>query len=318
MNQSVEKLIVMIPAFNERETIGRVIKSIPRQISGIEKVEILVIDDGSTDGTAGVAKSAGADHVVSHHINLGLARAFATGLEAASGLGASVIVNIDADGQYDALEITKLIEPVISRNADIVIGDRQVRHLKFMPIQKKYGNVLGSFIVRILSGTGIADASSGFRAFSQEAARRLNIFSKGTYTHETIIDAASRGLRLAQIPVAFRETARSSGESRLISSVFQHVKNSGMIIVRTFVLYRPLKAFFYLGSVFIIAAVALGIRFLYYYFTIGGQGKIQSLILAGVLAIVGFQILVMGFLADAVSANRRVSEEVLYRLKKRN
>ncbi|PIR97584.1 MAG: glycosyltransferase family 2 protein [Candidatus Doudnabacteria bacterium CG10_big_fil_rev_8_21_14_0_10_41_10] len=313
-----KKLIVMIPAYNERETIGEVIRKIPRKILPFETLEILVIDDGSRDGTVQVARDAGANHVISHDINRGLATTFNTGLQTAIKLGADVIVNIDADGQYDSSEIGNLVKPILEKKAEIVIGDRQVRGLIFMSAVKKYGNILGSFLIRKLSGADVTDASSGFRAFSREAALRLNVFTTVTYTHETIIDAASKGIKIGEVDIKFLQTKRPGGKSRLISNVFQHIKNSFMMIVRTYILYKPLKAFFYLGSTFILAGAILGVRFLYFYITVGGQGKIQSLILVAVLAIVGFQIVMMGFLADASHINRKVSEELLYREKAKN
>lgn len=309
------RLVVMIPAYNEEASIGQVIKAVPRNIPGVAEIKVLVVDDGSTDQTVGNASEAGADTVVSHSLNRGLAATFTTGLHKALERGADIIVNIDADGQYVPAEIERLIGPILSGEADIVIGNRQIRKLAFMPVSKKYGNLIGSWVVRGLSGAKVSDASSGFRAFSAEAAAHLNVFSPFTYTHETIIDAASKGLKIAQVPCTFLPTARPGGGSRLIASVSQHIKNSAAVIIRTYVIYKPLKAFFYLGSLFLAASLVIGIRFLYFYFQGLGQGKIQSLILGAVLAIVGFQIILMGFLADAVSAARKVSEELLYRLK---
>jgi len=308
----------MIPAFNEQDTIAQVISSIPRQVEGFSETKILVIDDGSVDNTVQVARNSGADRLFQLGKNQGLASAFSKGLEQAVAMGAQVIVNIDADGQYNASEIGKLCKPILEGKADMVIGNRQVKKLTFMPFSKKYGNRLGSWLVRKLSGTSVIDASSGFRAFTRDTSLRLNVLANHTYTHETIIDAASKGLVIANVDVEFLPTSRAGGKSRLIHNVLTHVKNSLLIIVRTFVLYRPLKAFSILGAVFISGAVLIGVRFIYYFTQGQGDGKIQSLIFAAILAIVGFQIIIMGFLADATSVSRKVSENILLEIKSRN
>ncbi|HLC44456.1 MAG: hypothetical protein A2722_03780 [Candidatus Doudnabacteria bacterium RIFCSPHIGHO2_01_FULL_50_11] len=311
-------LAVMIPAFNEEATIESVVRSIPRSIAGIERVGVFVIDDGSTDQTVSQAQKAGADRVISLGVHRGLAAAFSRGLDEAMRSGAAWVVNFDADGQYEPSEISALLEPIRGGRADIVVGNRQVRELDFMPRSKRYGNLFGSWVVRKLSGIAITDASSGFRAYSREAALRLNIFAQHTYTHESIIDAASKGLRMTEVPCTFRPTKRPSGESRLINNIFRHIGQSGLVILRTLILYRPLKIFITTGLIFFLTAVAIGTRFLYYYVHGAGSGKIQSLLLAAVCAIVGFQIIVMGFLAHATGVNRRLNEEILYRAKARS
>lgn len=230
----------MIPAYNEEETLGSVIKEIPRQIQGIDEVKVLVINDGSKDRTAEVSKEVGADYVVSHNRNKGLAQTFKTGLEEALFQGADIIVNTDADGQYDGNEIPKLIDPILKNEADIVLGDRQVKTLEHMPFGKKMGNRISSWVVRRASGLPIKDAQTGFRAFSREAALRMNIVSEYTYTQETIIQAAYKKLKIAQIPIIFR---KRPGKSRLISGIWNYAKKSGLTIIRTYRDYKPLKIF---------------------------------------------------------------------------
>lgn len=308
------KLIVTIPAYNEEGSIAAVIQSIPRAIHGIDQVEILVIDDGSKDRTVEVARQSGADHVISNIVNRGLATSFRRGINKALELGADIIVNTDADNQYDQSEIPKLIQPILDKKADIVSGDRQVKTLDHMPKAKKYGNMIGSWVVRRVSGLPIQDASSGFRAFSRDAALQLSVFSEHTYTHETIIEANDKKLVFVEVPCTFR--GRDGTSSRLISGVFSHIKKSGITIVRTLVRHKPLKTFTYTGLVLIIAGIVIGSRFLYFYFHGQGSGHIQSLIFMAVSIMLGFQIVVLGLLADNINANRRINEEILYRIKK--
>lgn len=311
------KLIIMIPAYNESETITDVIKSIPPVIAGVDEVCVLVIDDGSDDDTAIKAKEAGADYVISNKENQGLAFTYNRGLDYALTKGADLIVNFDADGQYRAEEISLLIKPLVDDQADLVIGDRQVQKLDFMPLTKKYANRLGTWVISRLAGIEIRDASSGFRAFNKEAALKLITFSNHTYTHESIIDAVNKKLTIHQIPITFMPTKRSDGKSRLISGVGRHIKKSLVVIIRTHVFYKPFRTFFYTGAMFISVAFLVGVRFLYYYFQGATEGKIQSLVLGVALAIVGFQIFLMGFISDAISQSRKLSEEILYRLRKR-
>ncbi|MBU1148459.1 glycosyltransferase family 2 protein [Patescibacteria group bacterium] len=228
-----------------------------------------------------------------------------------------MILNIDADNQYDASEIPKLLEPILKDEADIVSGDRQVKTLDHMASSKKYGNMLGTWVVKKVSGLPIKDASSGFRAYSREAALRLNVISQHTYTHETIIQAANKNLRFVEVPVAFRRTERDGNESRLIGGVWGHVKKSGATIVRTYSTYRSLKTFFFIGLPFFLIGLFFILRFLYFYFFDSGVGHIQSLIIAAILVIVGFQVFIIGLVADGINANRKINEEILYRLKKK-
>ena len=309
------KLIFIIPAYNEEKTIGRVLGQIPGHIRGIEKIETLVIDDGSTDATAEKALTAGADGIVTNRQNIGLARSFQRGINAALERSADIIVNLDADGQYDPQEAAALIEPILAKRAEIVIGDRQIAKLKFMPAGNKYGNLIGSWALRKLTGARVRDASSGFRAFSREAALNLYTFFSHTYTHETIIQAVYKNLPIAEVPIRFRE--RQAGESRLINSLYSHIKNSTLTIVRTILMYKPLKTLFYSGLVIMVPGIYLGLRFLYYFYVLGRSGgKVQSLILAAILIIIGFFVIVLGLLGDLIAKNRKINEDILYRLKK--
>lgn len=308
------KLIVMIPAFNEEKTIGSVIKEIPREVEGFDEVEILVIDDGSTDRTVEVAREAGADYVVSHKKNLGLANAFKTGLETALKLGADVIVNIDADGQYNAKEIPKLVKPILEGEADIVIGDRQIDRLDHMPRAKKIGNKIATWVTRRLSGLPVKDAQSGFRAFSREAAMRMNLLGDYTYVQETIIQAANKNLRIEWVPVEFR---KREGESRLIPSIWSYAKKAGLTIIRTYRDYHPLRVFLSVGLVFLLAGLAFGLRVLLHYFNTGMvTPHLPSAVLSVVLIVVGSLSVILGLVADILKMQRLLQEEILYRLKK--
>lgn len=307
------KLIIIIPAFNEEETIGNVIREIPRNTSGITEIKIFVINDGSTDSTEIIALAAGADKVINNKKNIGLAKTFEKGIESALNAGADIIVNTDADGQYNQAEIPKLIAPILGGRADIVIGDRQVEKLKFMKSGNKYGNILGSWILRKLTNSSIRDASSGFRAFSCDAANKLNIYYAHTYTHETIIQAVYKNLVIGQVPIEFRE--RQNGKSKLIRNIFIHIKNSALIIMRTILLFKPLKTLFYLGLIIILPGIILGLRFLYYFINSRASGMIQSLILSSTLIIIGFIVIILGFIGDLIAKNRKINEEILYQIK---
>lgn len=310
------KLIVTIPAYNEEKSIGAVIRSVPRKIKGIEKVEILVANDGSTDNTVREAKKAGTDYVVSNKRNLGLAKTFKRALDEAISLGADIIVNTDADNQYDQKEIPKLIKPILEGKADIVIGNRQVEKLDHMPSSKKYGNIIGSWVIRKLTGTNVTDASSGFRALTREAAQAFNLLSTHTYTHETIIQAANKDLAIAEVPIAFKR--REYGKSRLISGVWGHIKQSLATIIRTILMYKAFKYLVALGSLLMGVGFLGIVRFLYFFFTTGGAGHIQSLVISSILISIGFMTAVMGVLADLVSINRRILEGLSHGLKKRS
>ena len=301
------KLIVTIPAYNEEKTIGKVIKSVPRKIKGISKVEILVWSDGSTDKTAEVSKKAGADYVFSNKINLGLAKTFALILQKAIGLKADIIVNTDADNQYDQKEIPKLLKPILNGKADMVLGNRQIKKLNHMPLAKKYGNIIGSWTIRMLTGCNVRDASTGFRAFTRECAQKFNLLSSHTYTHETIIQAINKDLAIVEVPVKFKK--RSSGNSRLILGVWPHIKKSAATIIRAVLMYKAFKVLATSGLLIMSFGILGGFRFLYFYFSGNGSGHIQSLIFSSILINLGFTICIMGILADLISINRKIGEK---------
>lgn len=307
------KLIVQIPCHNESETLGQVITRIPRQIPGIDLVELLVVDDGSTDDTAQVARALGVDHIVRHARNRGLASAFATGLDACLRLGADIIVNTDGDNQYPSERIPDLIRPIIDGKADMVLGDRQIERIAGLSVQKRLLSRFGSAMVRILSGTDVPDAPSGFRAYSKEAAMRLNVFTTYSYTLETLIQAGNQRMAIQYIPIVTNPQTR---ESRLFKSIGQYIQRSGATLLRSYATYQPLKVFLAIGAVILLVGLAGIGRFLYFYSIGSGSGHIQSLVLSGALLAIGFQVGLIGMLADLIAANRRLGEETLYRLRR--
>jgi len=309
------KLIIQIPCFNEETTLLATLRDIPRNISGVDKVEILVIDDGSTDRTSQVARECGVDHVVRFKVNQGLARGFMVGLQTALHLGADIIVNTDADNQYSGGDIPKLLQPILEGRADVVIGDREVESIRHFSTTKKFLQRVGSWVVRVASGTRIPDAPSGFRAFSREAALRTNIVSGYTYTLETIIQAGHNRLAIAHVPVRTNPETR---ESRLISNIWRYVWISASTIIRTYAMYQPLRFFSTIGVILFTTGLIISARYLYYMYIGEGAGHLQSLILAAVLMMLGFQTIVMGLISDLIAANRRLSEEIVYRLRKEN
>ena len=307
------KLIVQIPCYNEEQTLPETVKDIPRKIDGVDQVEILIIDDGSIDRTVEVAKEIGVDHIVRNICNKGLARTFLAGLDACLRLGADIIVNTDGDNQYKGEDIPKLIEPILKCEADIVIGDRQTEKvLHFSPLKKKLQKV-GSWVIRGLSETDVPDAVSGFRAFRREAAMQMNIVSPFSYTIETIIQAGKKHLAVTSVPIGTNPKTR---ESRLFKSIPKFIERSLTTMIRMYTMYQPLRVFFYIGFFFILAGVIPSVRFLIYYFMGQGGGHIQSLIFAAILFIVGFQVLVVGLVADVISFNRRLIEETLLRVRR--
>jgi glycosyltransferase involved in cell wall biosynthesis len=310
----VKKLIIQIPCLNEAATLPSTLADLPRSIPGIDVIEVLVIDDGSRDGTADVARACGVDHVVRLRRNKGLAAAFAAGIDAAIKAGADFIVNTDADNQYAGHEIPKLLAPLLAGEADICIGDRNIGELEHMSWQKRQLQRLGSWVVRQVSNTSVPDTTSGFRAYTREAALRMTVVSEFSYTLETIIQAGKRRMAIAHVPV---ETNPRTRDSRLFDSVFSYIKQSAATIVRIYAMYEPLKVFTYIGLFFFGSGMVLVTRFLYFYFTdiTYGARFVQSLIIAAVLMILGSLVMVIGLLADLISANRKLLEDLLYRVR---
>jgi glycosyltransferase involved in cell wall biosynthesis len=302
------KLIIQIPCHNEEASLPITLAELPRQIAGVDEVEVLVVNDGSTDQTVAVARRHGAEHVVGFPRNQGLAKAFMLGVRSALELGADIIVNTDADNQYDARDIPRLVEPIIAGRAEIVVGARPIASIQHFSRVKKLLQRLGSFVVARVSGTRVTDAPSGFRAFSREAAASLNVFSSYTYTLETIIQAGQKNMSIVSVPVRVNADLRPS---RLVRSITSYVRRSVTTMLRILVIYQPFRFFITIGSVLFLSGAALGLRFLYYYFGGNGDGHIQSLILAAVLMIIGFQTGLLAFIADLLSVNRRLLEELL-------
>lgn len=301
------KLIIQIPCFNETETLAIALGALPRQVEGFDHVQWLVVDDGSSDGTAELAKSLGVDHVVRHPVNRGLATAFMTGLDACLKLGADVIVNTDADNQYEASDIPLLTAPILNGDADMVIGARPIAETEHFSWIKKKLQHLGSWAVRMASKTDVADAPSGFRAISRETALRLNVFNAYTYTLETIIQAGLSNLRVVSVPIRTNEDLRPS---RLVKSISSYVRRSLITIFRVFVTYRPLFVFFWIAVALAVPGLLIGIRFLYFYLTGLGGGHVQSLILASLALTLAAIAGMSGLIADLIATNRKLLEKV--------
>jgi glycosyltransferase involved in cell wall biosynthesis len=309
---SQKKLIIQIPCLDEALTLPGTLADLPRSIPGIDVIEVLVVDDGSTDDTVKVARQHGVDHIVSLGNRRGLAAAFTAGIDACLRLGADFIVNTDGDNQYFGADVVTLVGPLVRGEAQICIGDRNVQALAYMPAGRKVLQRLGSWVVRQVSNTRVPDTTSGFRAYTREAALRMTIVSEFSYTLESIIQAGKRKMPIAHVPV---RTNPGTRPSRLFKNVWEYLKQSGGTIVRIYTMYEPLKVFTMIGSVAVLAGLVLSARFLYYYFHDGGGGHLQSLLLSAVLLIVGFQVMLMGLLADVISANRKLLEDLLYRAK---
>ncbi|HJV37139.1 glycosyltransferase family 2 protein [Geomonas sp.] len=306
------KLIIQIPCYNEAATLAVSLNDLPREVPGFSKVEWLVINDGSTDDTVQVAKECGVDHIVSFSRNRGLACGFIAGLDACVRLGADVVVNTDADNQYAAADIPALVAPILAGKAEIVIGARPISTIETFSGVKKALQKLGSKVVRVFSKTDIPDAPSGFRAMSREAAMRLNVFNNYTYTLETIIQAGQKNIAITSVPIRVNGDLRPS---RLVKSISSYVRKSIVTILRIFVVYRPFRFFMTIGLCVFAAGFLVGARFLYHYFLGSGAGHVQSLILASILLGVGFQTILTAFLADLLAVNRRLMEDVQYRVK---
>lgn len=301
------KLVIQIPCYNEEQSLPVTLRDLPRHIDGIDEIEILVIDDGSTDKTVEVANELGVDEVISLGANKGLAKAFVAGINKALDMGADIIVNTDADNQYDASYIKDIVKPLLENKADIVIGARPVSDIKHFSRLKKILQKLGSFVMRCVSKTDVKDAPSGFRAFSRNAALQLNVFDNYTYTLETIIQAKAKGLVIESVEVGVNPELR---KSRLFSNMFVYIRRSVFTMLRMFIIYRPFRFFVTFGSLFLLAGVILGGRFLYYYAVGSGQGHIQSLILAAILLLTGVQVVLIAVLSELISINRKLLEDI--------
>jgi glycosyltransferase involved in cell wall biosynthesis len=306
------KLVIQIPCYNEAESLPHALPQLPRQVPGCDSVEWLVIDDGSADETAQVATALGADHVVRHPVNRGLAAAFMTGLETAIARGADIIVNTDADNQYDARDIETLVRPIIEGRAEMVIGARPIADTEHFSWLKKKLQKLGSRVVRLASNTQVIDAPSGFRAFTREAAQRLNVFSSYTYTLETIIQAGHSNIRVLSVPIRTNPDLRPS---RLVKSMGRYVWRSASTIVRIFATYRPLMFFWLVAAFFLAVGGALGTWYLFHMLTGQGAGHVQSALLAAASVTIGLILFMLGFIADLQSVNRRLLEGIDWRLR---
>ena len=307
------KLIVQIPAYNEEATIAQTLRDIPRKLDGINSIETLVIDDGSSDDTAAAARKAGATHIVQLKTHRGLSSAFTAGIDAALRLGADIIVNTDADNQYAGADIAKLVAPIAKGTAEVVIGDREVATSEHMSPFKRLLQRLGSWTVGLASGVSVADVTSGFRSFSREAALQINVFNPFTYTLETIIQSGNRNLGVQSVTVRTNAPTRPS---RLYRGLGTYLRKSVATIFRIYTVYKPLKTFFAAGMILMLGGIAIGLRFLWYFAHGDRGGHVQSLILAAVFLIAGFQTLLIALIADLISVNRRLSEEVLIRVKR--
>ena len=307
------KLIIQIPCLNEAETLEIALNDLPKHIDGIDEIEYLIINDGSTDNTVEVAKKWGVNYVVNFTRNKGLAKGFMAGIDACLRNGADIIVNTDADNQYCGEDIEKLVRPILEGKSDIVIGERPIDETEhFSPLKKKLQH-FGSYIVRVASKTDIPDAPSGFRAFSREAAMHLNVMNNYTYTLETIVQAGRTSVAIDSVPI------RTNGElrkSRLFHSMFGYVKRSMLTIIRAFLMYRPLTFFSILGLIPFVAGLLLGIRFLVFWISGNGMGHVQSLVFASTLLLLGFMTFILGLQADIIANNRKILEDIQYRVRR--
>ena len=307
------KLIIQIPCYNEEVTLALAYHDLPRHIDGIDTIEYLIINDGSKDKTVEKARELGFHHIVSFKRNKGLAKGFMAGLDACLHLGADIIVNTDADNQYCGADIEKLVQPILAGKADIVIGERPIDQTEHFSWKKKKFQHLGSWVVRVASNSDIPDAPSGFRAYTREAALRLNVVNEYTYTLETIIQAGHNKMAMTSVPI---RTNAETRPSRLFSSMWRYMKRSAAVITRSFVMYKPLKFFSTIGAILLLLGGILGVRFLVYFAMGDGDGHIQSLILTAILIMMGFQTITIGLLGDTIAANRKILEDIQYRVRK--
>ncbi len=307
------KLIIQISCYNEEETLARTLTALPKKLEGIDKIEILIVNDGSTDRTLEVAKEHRVDHILSFKRNQGLARSFIVGLNECLKHGADIIVNTDGDNQYCAEDIPQLIRPILEGKADMVIGARPISRIKNFSFIKKLMQKIGSWLVRRVSHTRVQDAPSGFRAIARNAALKLNVFNTFTYTHETIIQAGLKNMVILNVPVRVNAVKRPS---RLFKNLPLYVIRSFIAILRMLVVYRPFRFFFTIGAIFLLAGLIFGARYLYFLIIGHGTGHIQSVILSGVLIGISFQMILVAFIADLLGVNRKLLEEIQYRLRK--
>lgn len=306
------KLVIQIPCYNEEKTLLDTLNDLPKNVSGIDEIEVLVINDGSTDKTGQIAKDWGAS-VLEIKPNKGLANAFRSGLQEALKRGADIIVNTDGDNQYVANGIEYLVQPVLKKEADIVIGARNILKIKEFSPLKKCLQKIGSAVLRLLSSTPVEDAPSGFRAFSREAALKLNIFDNYTYTMETLIQAGAKGLRIKSVPCEVNPKLRNS---RLFKNIFEYIFRSMKTTLRMFIVYRPFRFFITIAAILAIAGFGITGRFLYYYLNGDGNGHIQSLILAAILLLTAVQLSIVAVIGDLMSINRKLLEDIQTRIKK--
>lgn len=307
------KLIIQIPCYNEEVALPVTLSQLPEHIDGIDEIEVLISDDGSTDRTIEIAKEFGVKHIVTSTHHRGLAKTFLAGIQKALMEGADIIVNTDADNQYCADDIEKLVKPILEKRADIVIGARPIKQMtQFSPL-KKFLQFVGSKVVRLLSATATEDAPSGFRAFSRDAALSLNVFDNYTYTIETVIQSKTKGLHIVSVPIRVNSCYR---KSRLVKNIFTYIQKNSFTILRMFIIYRPFRFFAIIGGIILLGGFALLTRFILFYLMDDGNGHIQSLIFASILVITGFQTCIFGILADLLAINRKLSEDIQIRIKR--
>ena len=306
------KLVIQIPCYNEEKSLPITLNDLPKHIDGIDEIEVLIIDDGSKDRTVEVAKELGVNNFVEMSHNSGLAKAFVAGINKALEIGADIVVNTDADNQYCAADIEKLVKPILAGEADIVIGSRPVSEIEHFSPLKKLLQKLGSGVMRLISSTKVEDAPSGFRAFSRNAAMQLNVFDNYTYTLETIIQAKAKGLILKCVSIRVNPDLR---KSKLVRNMFDYIRRSMFTMIRMFIIYRPFRFFAILAGMFFLVGALIGLRFLYYFVFESGAGHIQSLILSAILIITGVQVGVIAVLSELLSINRKILEDIQKRLK---
>jgi len=307
------KLFIQLPCFNEEKTLPQTLADLPRKIDGIDEIEYLIIDDGSTDKTVETAIENGVNHIVNFKQNKGLAAGFMAGLDACLRLGADIIVNTDADNQYCGSDIEKIVKPILDGKCDIVIGSRPIDNIDHFSRRKKMLQHFGSWVVRIASNTQCPDAPSGFRAYTRDAALRMNVHNSYTYTLETIIQAGHSNMQIGSVPI---HTNPETRKSRLFKSMFSYIRRSLVTIVRSYMMYKPLRFFSIIGALFLGIGFIIAIRFIVFYFSGYGLGHVQSLVLSSILILLGTQSLLAGLHADLISANRRLLEEIEYRVRK--